>query len=401
MHDVLIIANKRDYSYALLPYFLKYKKIGVMESVAKPFLIGTMDKAAVDGVFSFLYNGVNITISFDDSIDFTRIGIRECVKRYEAKTYDKVFILREYNSRDLDVKSFNNVEILYFKIDENYHESNSQIIDFLSEFRIISTASIDFKHSNFYHEPILNMFLFYYAFGFDYISYRNLKVDKTNLMGMYYIPKYKKVRDVMYSELSELFQKNDLEFPLVYDTIVDKPQLVSNYLQMNVGRWGYNHSAMYSDYISSVCGFMFDTLNHSSTEGPSDGSLRYYINEKALKAIMFSKLNIPFILDSNPYNMQLLNDLGFWFLNSEFHTFDKNKSEKEMIEETHNSIIKAIEHLIYIYKKNDCNLNATHNELVKLYESKMQNNYNTFMQYLVEPKDGDKLLNFILYGEGN
>ena len=31
----------------------------------------------------------------------------------------------------------------------------------------------------------------------------------------------------------------------------------------------------------------------------------------------------------------------------------------------------------------------------------MQNNYNTFIKYLSEPKDGDKLLNFILYGNGN
>ena len=116
---------------------------------------------------------------------------------------------------------------------------------------------------------------------------------------------------------------------------------------------------------------------------------------------MFSKLNIPFIIDTNPHNLHILNDLGFWFLNSEFHTFDKTKTESQMIKETRDSIIKSIDYLIDIYKKNDCNLNDTHAELVKLYESKMQNNYNTFIKYLSEPKDGDKLLNFILYGNGN
>ena len=401
MHDVLIIANKRDYSYALLPYFLKYKVNSEVESIAQPFHVGNMDKAAIYGAFSFLYDDINITIIFDDNIDFTRIGVRECVNRYDAKKYDKVFVLREYNSRNLDVKSFNNVEILYFKIDENFHESQANIIEFLSEFRIISTAAINFKHQNFHHEPIINLFLFYYSFGFDYLSYTPLNLTKTNLMGMYYIPKYKNVRDRMYSELSDIFSDNSLPVPTIYDTIVDKPQLITNYLQQNVGKWGHNHSSMYSDYITSVCGFIFDTLNHTSTQGPADGTNRYYINEKALKAILFSKLNIPFILDTNPYNFQILNDLGFWFLNSEFHTFDKNKTEPELILETRNSIMKSIEHLIDIYKKNNMDLNQTHNELVNLYESKMQNNYKTFIKYLSEPKDGDKLLNFILYGTRN
>jgi len=401
MNDVLIIANKRDYSYTLLPYFLKYKIKEEDKSVAEPFYVGEVDKSVVTGIFSFLYNDINITISFIQHINFTKAGIRECVSNIDNK-YDKIFILRDYSARDLEVKSFNNVEILYLKVDENYHEPQSYIKDFLSKFRIISTASINFKHLNFYHEPIINLFTFYYIFGFNYLSYNKLNVDKQNLMGLYYIPKYRSVRDDMYAEMSDIFKNNNLNSPTIYDTNVDSSaQLIVQYLQMNTGKWGLNHAAMYSDYLSSVCGFVFDTLNHKSTGGPADGTNRHYINEKSLKAILFSKLNIPFILDTNPYNFKILNDLGFWFLNSEFHTFDSNKSENEMIEETKNSIIKSIEYLIDIYKKNDCNLNNTHAELVKLYESKMQNNYNTFIKYLSEPKDGDKLLNFILYGNGN
>lgn len=400
MHDVLIITNTKDYSYALLPYFLKYKIKEEDESVAEPFYVGKIDKAAVTGVFSFIYNGINITIKFEEHIDYSRVGIREHIKNI-SKNYDKIFVLREYNSRKLDVESFNNVEILYFKVDENYHESQSYIEDFLSKFRIISSASINFKHLNFYHEPIINLFAFYHQFGFNYVSYNKLNVDKQNLMGLYYIPKYKNVRDIMYNQMCDIFKNNELDSPIIYDTHVDKPKLITQYLELNNGNWGLNHAAMYSDYLSSVCAFIFDTLNHASTQGPADGTNRYYINEKALKAIMFSKLNIPFIIDTNPHNLHILNDLGFWFLNSEFHTFDKTKTESQMIKETRDSIIKSIDYLIDIYKKNDCNLNDTHAELVKLYESKMQNNYNTFIKYLSEPKDGDKLLNFILYGNGN
>ena len=114
MHDVLIIANVKDYSYALLPYFLKYKIKEEDESVAEPFYIGKIDKAAVTGVFSFIYNGINITIKFEEHIDYSRVGIREHIKNI-SKNYDKIFVLREYNSRNLDIESFNNVEILYSK----------------------------------------------------------------------------------------------------------------------------------------------------------------------------------------------------------------------------------------------------------------------------------------------
>ena len=106
---------------------------------------GTISQSSLISNDKNLYNGINITIKFEEHIDYSRVGIREHIKNI-SKNYDKIFVLIEYNSRNLDIESFNNVEILYFKVDENYHESQSYIEDFLSKFRIISSASINFKH---------------------------------------------------------------------------------------------------------------------------------------------------------------------------------------------------------------------------------------------------------------
>ena len=65
------------------------------------------------------------------------------------------------------------------------------------------------------------------------------------------------------------------------------------------------------------------------------------------------------------------------------------------------SIVNTIEYLISIYKENDCDLNKTHSVLVEKYGDKMQNNYNTFIKYLTDAPNGDKLINFILYGNRN
>lgn len=390
MNNVLIVADKKDYSYSLLPYFLKYKIEEGQERVAEPFYVGNLNKSTITGIFSFLYNGINITFKFENNLN---------PKNYTNIDYDKIFILNGYNSRDNKFESTENIEILYFKVDENFHEIEEYVHQFLSKFRIISSASLSFEHTNFYHAPIINLFAFYYSLGFNHLSYTELKVSKQNLIGMYYIPKYKNARDMMYNTIGGIFENNGLIGPTLYDTVSNKPQLVSRFLEKNNGNWGKNHSSMYSDYITSVCGFIFDTLNHASTEGPAEATGRYYITEKMLKAILFSKLNIPFIVDTNPYNFNILNDLGFWFLNSEFHTFDKNKSKDEMVLETRQSIISATEYLIDLYKKHNYDLNGTHNELVSLYGSKMRNNYSTFMKYLEEPKDGDKLIDFILYGK--
>jgi hypothetical protein len=93
--------------------------------------------------------------------------------------------------------------------------------------------------------------------------------------------------------------------------------------------------------------------------------------------------------------------MGFWFMNTEFFDFNKINSDEEITENTKNSIITSIEHVLEIYKKNDSDLDRTHKELEQMYSDKMQNNFNQFMKYLEGPKNHDKLIEFILYGNRN
>jgi hypothetical protein len=94
---------------------------------------------------------------------------------------------------------------------------------------------------------------------------------------------------------------------------------------------------------------------------------------------------------------------------AEFIAFEDNRPEYKSVfvgtnmpaENSKNSIIRSIEHVLEIYKKNNSDLNRTHNELEQMYSDKMQNNFNQFMKYLKEPINHDKLIEFILYGNGN
>ena len=402
MKKVLFLFSANDVSFSLFPFLLKYKINNKKETINEPYYVGDIDTSARNGEFKFQFNGIDIDLLYLKNLPHDYDNILNYVNSISPNDYDKIFIFIEWSSFNKELKSFANIEIVYYKADENYHKTDEEVKDVLSEFKIISSASVSFKHKNFYFEPLINLFVFYYIFGFDYLSYSKLDVKKTNLMGMYYLKSYKLVRDKFYDEfIKPIFEKENIELPTIYDTQCDKPQLISQLLQKYKGYWSLNHNAMYTDYITSVCGFIFDTLNHQSIQGPKSSMERYYINEKALKGIMYSKLNIPFIIDTNPNNFQILNDLGFWFLNSEFYQFNTNKTTDERVIPMQNSIVNAMEYLISIYKDNNFDLDKTHQSLVEKYGDKMQNNYNTFIKYLTDAPNSEQLLNFILYGNGN
>lgn len=402
MKKVLFLFSANDVSFSLFPFLLKYKINNKKETINEPYYVGDIDTSARDGEFKFKFDGIDIDLFYLKNLPHDYDNILNYINSISPNDYDKIFIFIEWSSFNKQLKSFANVEILYYKADENFHKTDEEVKEFLSEFRIISSASLSFSNKNFYFEPLINLFVFYYIFGFDYLSYSKLDVKKTNLMGMYYIKSYKSVRDKFYDGfIKPIFEKQNTELIKIYDTQCDKPQLISQLLQKYKGYWSLNHNAMYSDYITSVCGFIFDTLNHKSIDGPAKATGRSYINEKALKGIIYSKLNIPFIIDTNPNNFEILNNLGFWFLNSEFYQFDTDKLIEEKVILMENSITNAMEYLISIYKENDCDLDKTHQSLVEKYGDKMQNNYNTFIKYLTDAPNSDKLLNFILYGNGN
>ena len=213
-------------------------------------------------------------------------------------------------------------------------------------------------------------------------------------LSIFYLKKnYKSLRDELYSEVEQMFQQKEL---LEIYTVESRPDFLANLKLLHVPtRWAKNDVVSYLDYITSVCGFVFETSNYSEFNWPCGSINRHYITEKTLKAIMYSKLNIPFIIDMNPYIFVELNKLGFWFLNTEFFNFEQINSDEDISQNMKSSIFKSTEFILELYNKTKC-LQQTHSKLTELFSEKMQNNFYNFKNYLKNPKNNEKLLNFIL-----
>jgi hypothetical protein len=365
----------------------------------------------IEGYYSFKFKDVEIDYKISKiGYGFMKENFEFAKEQIEKFGYEKVYLfVRQFFPQQFDDKQFespdsNILEVIYLNVNEAFHETDSRILDFLNTHKVISSGAFGYYHPNFYYEPFLNLLYFYYIYGFDFLSYKYIKVDKSNLIGVYLKKNYKPERDSLYNEISKKFNDNGISSDMleIYDTIVDKPTYLTNLITIHQSTgWEKNHYSTYTDYITSVCAFLFETTNYRTFNWPTNSNNRQYITEKTLKAILFSKLNIPFIVDMNPYNFLELNKLGFWFMNTEFFDFEKINSDEEIAENYKNSIDKSVEHVLELYKKNNSDLNKTHNELKLLYAEKMQNNYNQFMKYLDGPKNNDKLIEFILYGKGN
>lgn len=366
----------------------------------------------IEGYYSFNFKGINIDYKIIKNIGYgdTSQYFEFAKKQIEEFGYEKVYLfVRQFFPINFDSNQNvspdkNIMEIIYLNVNEAFHDTDERIIKFLNNNKIISSGAFGHNHNNLYYEPFLNLLYFYYIYGFDFLSYNYLKVDKQNLIGLYLKKNYKPERDKLYDEISQKFTEFEVSQNLleIYDTTKNKPNFLTELITIhNQFGWEKNHYSTYTDYLSSVCAFLFETTNSKTFGWPSHSKNRQYITEKTLKAILFSKLNIPFITDMNPYNFLELHNMGFWFMNTEFFDFNKINSDEEISENFTNTIIKSIEHVLELYNKNNSDLNKTHNELELMYAEKMQNNFNQFMKYLEGPKNNDKLIEFILYGKGN
>ena len=403
---VLIMSHVID-SY-LISYFMPYKidrgygsihqnNLCIGDTVPAWIENDNVELEIIDKKFNFKYKNYDIDyiiIEFSSKDD-----IIDIIKKYEG--YDKIYFIKNkffnYNfNNEWDIK-VDNLEVIFLNSPDNFHASDEDMNSFLDNYKIISTSPFYKKRDKFYYDPFLIFLHCYYDFGYHYLSFSEIKNSKTNLIGTYLRFNYKPHRDILFNEIKEIFKSKNLSENLLkiykpnqYPLLV---KLWTTYLSKD---WQKNQISSYTDYITSVCGFIFETINYNTFDCPANSKGRNYMTEKVMKSVLFSKLNIPFIIDMSPYNFVEFNDMGFWLLNSEFFDFDKVNSEDEMTESMKNSILKSIEYIIDLYKKSKCDLTKTHEKLVELYSDKMQNNYNLFVKYLTAPKNHDKLIDFIL-----
>ena len=325
----------------------------------------------------------------------------------QQEGYDKVFLFaRRLFIEGVEKNDFTNIdknilEVIYLNVSEAIHTKNNTLRNFLKDKKVISCSNVSYTNTNFYYEPFLNLIYSYYQYGFDFYPYNKLDVKKQNLIGMYLKKNYKVSRDKTYNDIQSKFINKNIDTDLLQIYKESKrPDFFTKFNCLHSFAWDIRcSSTSYLDYITSVCAFAFETTNFEEFIFPYQSLHRQYITEKTLKAILYSKMDIPFIMDMNPFNFIELHEMGFWFLNSEFFDFTKTKFIDEASENMKNSIFKSIEYILELYKNNNSDLDKTHSELKTLYGDKMQNNYNLFMEYLVKPYNCEKLIKFVLKDE--
>jgi hypothetical protein len=363
----------------------------------------------------------NIDKFYKFKFEDTEIDFKFVVQQYEningymqfakeqtqQEGYDKVFLfVRRLFIEGVEKNDFTNIdknilEVIYLNVSEAIHTKNNTLRNFLKDKKVISCSNVSYTNTNFYYEPFLNLIYMYYQYGFDFYPYNKLDVKKQNLIGMYLKKNYKVSRDKMHNDIQDEFINKNVDTDLleIYKES-QRPDFFTKFNCLHTPAWDSKcHITSYLDYITSVCAYTFETTNFEEFIFPYQSLNRQYITEKTLKAILYSKMDIPFIMDMNPFNFIELHEMGFWFLNSEFFDFTKTKFIDEASENMKNSIFKSIEYILELYKNNNLDLDKTHSELKMLYSDKMQSNYNLFMGYLNKPYNCEKLIKFILKDE--
>jgi hypothetical protein len=417
MSKVLFIANSRI-DGMMLSYFMPYiVERGFAEinpndnpqiPISRWYEGNEQTLENIDKFYKFKFEDTDIDFKFvthqyediDGYIHFAN-------QQREQNGYDKIFLfVRRLFIEGVQNDEFtkidkNILEVIYLNVSEAIHTKNTTLRNFIKDKKVISCSNVSYKDSNLYYEPFLNLIYSYYQYGFDFYPYKQLDVKKQNLIGMYLKKNYKAPRDKMYNDIKSEFINKEIDGELleIYKEY-PRPNFFTKFNCLHSPTWdSMCHITSYLDYLTSVCAFAFETTNFEEFIFPYQSMNRQYITEKTLKAILYSKMNIPFIMDMNPINFIELHEMGFWFLNSEFFNFSKTKFIDELSENMKNSIFKSIEYVLELYKTNEYNLDKTHLQLKKLYGDKMQSNYNLFMGYISKPYNCEALIKFILKDE--
>jgi hypothetical protein len=417
MGKVLIIANSLI-DGMMLSYFMPYLiERGVAEinpndtpqiPISRWYEEEMQTLENIDKFYKFKFEDTDIDFKFLTQ-QYTNIEgyINFAKQQREQNGYDKVFLF----TRKLFIEGIQNddftkidktiLEVIYLNVSEAIHTKNNTLREFLKDKKVISCSNVSYTDTNFYYEPFLNLIYSYYQYGFDFYPYKQLDVKKQNLIGMYLKKNYKVSRDRMYDDIKSEFINKEIDTKLleIYKEY-PRPDFFTKFNCLHNPTWDSAcHITSYLDYLTSVCAFAFETTNFEEFIFPYQSINRQYITEKTLKAILYSKMDIPFIIDMNPINFVELHEMGFWFLNSEFFDFSKTKFMDELSCNMKDSIFKSIEYILELYKINEYNLDKTHLELKMMYGDKMQSNYNLFMGYLNKPYNCEKLIKFILKDE--
>lgn len=385
MKKILFLFKFRDCSL-LYNIFSKYKNImheGNSFDIAYPYFDGIEFLKNVNPEYSIYYKNFLIDIRIYEE----EVGLGE----YENMTEydDKIIFSTKYDFEKSDINE-SDIKKIFIVIDEIPQPINNLKFLIANGIKFISSGNLELvEHKNaYFYDYKLAILFYYYRLGFYHINLNEIEVKKQNILGFYHKSNYKTERDDIIKKIYNTFEIKNNKYITNYSlTYNDYTSILD--LKYDNG-WFKNHITSYTDYIKSICILVFETDIIVSD--------RYHMTEKTLKAILFSKLNIPCILVcSYKQLIELVND-GYWFLNCEFIDFNllinsNHKKVKKIIEK---SIDDSVNFLLETFESNSYDLQKT-NELIKnKFSDKMQNNYKIFNETISDIKIQDDVMNFIL-----
>lgn len=335
---------------------------------------GKFNKNAFDNSVKYLYDGIQIDIITNS-------------EHLQNSKYDKVFEFIDYHRLNIyENKNTQNYERVLVNIGERTSVEDELYLE-LNGNKLISGSNC--KYLNSFYDYKLNLLYFYYYFGFNYLRYKYRKVEKQNMLGMYWFPFYKSERDEQVDKIKTLSS-----FPIDFYSDIKELNTFECMRIMDRDSWERNHISSWTDYETSVVGYVFETLHHT-IEYNSHQRIEY-LGEKSLKPLLFSFLKMPFVLDCNPYSFIDLTKDGFWFLNSEFFNYNEDDDVVTLTNNFSKSLDESIKFLESIYNNNLGNLEKISTNLYNQYKTKIDNNFSKIIEDVNYPKNGKSLLNFIL-----
>lgn len=365
--------------------------------------------AIIEGYVRFFYKNIEFTFFMDNPIISK--------KRHDWNQYYKIYsIEQKFLLHGLNRNSFlkhqephfyftlkdtfgDRYQRLCFNMEEAISTDNDDIdIPFFDSLtcKIVSTYRddklYDLDAKKFLYLPFISFIKFFYDKGYNYLNF-DVDVVKKNLIGTYWIPKYKHKRDKLIERINNKLETENLNNIKVYNQSYPKT-ISQKYLEYKEELWQVNHSTSYLDYGTSVVNIVFET----------DFALGEFFTEKTLKALLFSNKTYNIVYKSYKDCIKL-KEMGFWFLNFEYIDWDMNPDWVAPSEDMlHESIDKAISEVVRLYKLKRTNnekyndYNSVMAELDKKYYDKRMNNHTLVKDYIINPIYKDELLDF-LFGD--
>lgn len=248
------------------------------------------------------------------------------------------------------------------------------------------------KHDNFVFAPLSCFVLHYYDLGFKFLNYyKNSNTNKNQLLGAYcnknHIGGSLNVRRTqIFDNIAEILDSDCKRYESPES---DFDMLLDSYGYF--GQWLNVHMSTYTDYNTSVCNIIFETIDSLGTN--HNGSGRFMLTEKTLKSLLFSKGEIFFMWYGHEMFLPYLQEQDFWFLNFEFYDpNDKQNGETPIF----NSLIKTTKYLKDLKKQLGTNENV-YKYLLNNYRDKLENNSKSIDRLLNNCDIKDKVINLLKY----